>query len=100
MSEDKPKLPSKVTIYIPKSVRAAYHERVSRSDRSASEIHMDALFGNGKYDPELKEVGAKLIAEAAAIKTEVKSKDLMSEDIARELKLIRTVGMAMMGRRS
>ena len=100
MSENDQKLPSKVSIYIPKAKRAAYKELVDHSDMTVSELFIEALLGKGKHDPEMKKIGAKLIAEGAAIKTEIKSQNLMSDDIARELKLIRTIGMTLMGRRS
>ena len=100
MSENDQKLPSKVSIYIPKAKRAAYKELVDHSDMTVSELFIEALLGKGKHDLEKKKIGAKLIAEAAAIKTEIKAQNLMSDDIARELKLIRTIGMTLMGRRS
>ena len=100
MTNDTPKLPSKVTIYIRKENRADYNDLVSTSERSASEIVNDALFGNARHDKELKIIGAKLLAAAALVKTEIQSQGLMSEEIADELKLIRTALMQMMGRRS
>ena len=90
----------KVSIYIPKVKRAAFKEIVDLSDMTVSELFIHALFGRGKHDPDLKKIGAKLIAETAAIKSEAKAQNLMSDDIARELKLIRTIGMTLMGRRS
>lgn len=100
MDEDKPKRRSKISYRIPAAKEREFDKLVALSGLSTNGFITDCIFRRNRHNPAQLKRLAQILAEAAQIKAEVQSHDLMSEDIARELKLIRTALMALMGRRS
>ncbi|MEL6687548.1 MAG: hypothetical protein AAFP97_07995 [Pseudomonadota bacterium] len=103
MDEDKPKSSKrapKVSWRIPAGREKEFDMLVALSGLSMNGFLTDAVFRKNRHNPaQLKQL-AQILSETARIKTELQSQSLVSEEIERELKLIRTALMSLMGRRS
>jgi len=100
MNEDKPKRRPKISYRVPKAREVEFDQLVELSGLSLNGFITDSIFRHNRHNPAQLIRLAQILAEAALIKTAVQAQDLQSEDIASELKLIRTVLMSLMGRRS
>ena len=77
-----------------------FNEMVEESGLSRNGFVMNCVFGRNRHNPAVLKHLAELLVIAAEIKTELKSKDCLDEEVLRELILIRTALMSLMGRRS
>jgi len=100
MSDDTPKRRSKITYRIPKAKEEAFDQLHAQSGMSVNAMITHKLFSSGGHDPAKRIRLSQILDETARIKASTEAQALMSEDIANELKLIRTALMSLMGRRS
>ncbi|WP_430416244.1 hypothetical protein [Parasphingorhabdus sp.] len=100
MNEDKPKRRSKISYRIPKEREREFDMLTALSGLSMNGFITDCIFRRNRHDPARQTRLVQILDETARIKADIQTQGLMSEDIASELKLIRTALMAMMGRQS
>lgn len=96
----KPVRRGKISYRIPACKEAEFDELVALSGLSTNGFITDCIFRKNRHNPaELKRL-AEILAIAAELKTELKAQNRLDADVVRELTLIRTALMSLMGRRS
>lgn len=100
MNEDKPKQQSKHSLRITGGRESLFEKLVLQSGKSKNKYVNDRIFDVNADKQAQKIWLMRILAENQQIKVDVQKQDLLSEDVARELKLIRTALMSLMGRRS
>lgn len=100
MSKQKSKRQSKLSIRLKAGREAEFDMMVALSGKNKNEYVNDLIYNQSRHDLAELKFRAQCISELQQIKAEVQRQGLMSEDIARELKLLRTIHMNAMGRKS
>ena len=70
---------------------------VALSGLSTNGFLTDSIFRKNRHNPAEQKSLALILSEATQIKMEVQAQNLMSDEIASELRLIRIALMSMMG---
>lgn len=100
MDKEPKKRRPKISYRIPADKEDEFDKLVALSGLSTNGFITDCVFRRNRHNPaELKRL-AEILAMAAELKTELKSQDQLDIDVKRELTLIRTALMSLMGRRS
>jgi len=100
MSDDTPKRRAKISYRIPKAREDEFDKLIAASGLTRNGFITDCIFRRNRHNPAQQVRLVQILDETARIKAAAQSQDLMSDDIARELKLIRTALMTLMERRS
>jgi hypothetical protein len=100
MDEGKPKRRGKISYRIPKGREGEFDMLIALSDLSMNGFITDCIFRRNRHNPAQQKRLAQILGEAAQIKAELQDQNLLSDDVLRELTLIRTALMSLMGRKS
>jgi len=100
MSEDTPKRRPKISYRIPKARETEFDALVEMSGLTQNGFITDAIFRRNRHNPAQQVRLVQILDETARIKANTQEQGLCSEEVARELMLIRTALMALLGRRT
>lgn len=99
-SVEKSKRRGKISYRIPRGKEAEFDMLVALSGLSANGFLTHCIFRRNGHDPAKQVRLAQILNETARIKSALAEGDQLSEDAVKELRLIRTALMSLMGRRS
>ena len=100
MNEDTPKRRGKISYRIPKAREDEFDRLVELSSLPTNGFITDCIFRRNRHNPAQQTRLVQILDETARLKASIEAQHLMNDDIAGELKLIRTALMSLMERRS
>jgi uncharacterized protein (DUF1778 family) len=100
MSDDTPKRRQKISYRIPKAREDEFDRLVKLSGQSINGFITDSIFRRGRRSPAQQIRLVQILDETARIKSGVEAGGLESGEITRELTLIRTALMSLIGRQT
>lgn len=100
MSDDTPKRRQKISYRIPKAREDEFDRLVQLSGQSINSFISDSIFRRGRRNSAQQIRLVQILDDTARIKSSIEAGGLESDEITRELKLIRTALMSLIGRQT